>query len=353
MKYQEFALSANEALHFDEHVLVVLTQGNGVFQVDFRNYDYGSGKGFFLSPGQYLRMLSGSLKIRTYTFTGSLVQQYRDARFLFKHLISLGHIDLSSPKRFHLSEVQMIQINGSDQELLHASIRNWLAMNPFRASRGELDLLFDLKELVDNNYEKPLAIEEVAGRLGEKVNRIKHITRQKLASTVYKIKSQKRLLEAKRSLAFTQQSTKEISYQLGFNHTTHFNKFFKLHTDTSPGEFRERMDFNSRDTLVDEFEELLQNHFNRQRFLAFYADRLFVSEKTLARKIKASYGVGFHELLKNQILNHAEALLSAAEPVTEVAYALGFKEPNHFSSFFKRYKGQTPTAYLASQMYTP
>lgn len=351
MNYSEHSPLPNETFRFDSHVLVVLTQGNGVFQVDFCNYDYGSGKGFFLSPGQYFRVVSGTFRIRVYTFTGSLVEQYEDARFLFKHLVSLGHIDLSSPKRFHLSEVQMIQINGNDQELLHASIRNWLRMNPFRASRGELNLLFDLKELVDKNFEKPLGVEEVARELGEKVNRIKHITKQKLASTVYRITSQKRLLEAQRSLAFTKQTTKEISYQLGFRHTTHFNKFFRQHTHTSPGNFRALTDFKAKDTLIEEFDILLQSNFKHERFLAFYAERLFVSEKTLARKIKSSYGVGFHELLKNHILNEAEDLLRADEAVSEVAYALGFKEANHFSSFFKRYKGQTPTAFLTSQMY--
>ncbi|MEL7170518.1 MAG: AraC family transcriptional regulator [Bacteroidota bacterium] len=44
----------------------------------------------------------------------------------------------------------------------------------------------------------------------------------------------------------------------------------------------------------------------------------------------------------------AQALLARTEvPVKEVAYRLGFKEPGHFSRYFKKHTGQTPTAFRA------
>lgn len=49
---------------------------------------------------------------------------------------------------------------------------------------------------------------------------------------------QRRLLEAKRTLAYSDQSVKEVAFALGFDEPTNFNKFFKKHTHLSPNEFR-------------------------------------------------------------------------------------------------------------------
>ncbi|MDD7303927.1 MAG: helix-turn-helix transcriptional regulator [Prevotellaceae bacterium] len=49
---------------------------------------------------------------------------------------------------------------------------------------------------------------------------------------------QRRVLEAKRFLAYSELSVKEIAFSLGFDETTNFCKFFRKHTKISPNEFR-------------------------------------------------------------------------------------------------------------------
>lgn len=352
LQYQEIYPEEHKAIKFDDHVLVVLSKGTGVFQVDFKNYSYSSGVGFFLSPGQYFKLLNGGFKIKIYTFTGELINQYRDSRFLFKHLVSLGHINLSDTKGFGHSDIQAIQIKEDDHSLLDVSVQSWLSLNPFRASLHELNLLFDIKEYVDNNYQHLPSVVEVAKDLGESVYLVKGLTKKKLETTVHHISQQKRLLEAKRRVAFTNLTTKEISFELGFEYTSHFNKFFKSSTTLTPREFRTTFDFKTEDQDVLEFTYLLDTYYKEERFLTFYADKLSMTEKTLSRKIKACLGVGFHEIMRNQILKEAETLLLDKTSVKDIAYSLGFKESNHFSSFFKRYKGASPLTFLTAQMYT-
>lgn len=352
MSYQEIYPEEHKAIKFDDHVLLVLSKGNGVFQVDFENYSYGSGVGFFLSPGQYFKLLNGDFRIKVYTFTGDLINQHRDSRFLFKHLVSLGHINLNDSGRLGYSGVQAIQIKEQDPSLLDVSIQSWLALNPFRASLHELNLLFDIKDYVDGHYQKLPSVAEVAKDLGVSVYLVKGLTKKKLETTVHHISQRKRLLEAKRKVAFTNLSTKEISYELGFGYTSHFNKFFKSSTALSPGEFRGAFDFKKEDPDVLEFTYLLHTHYKEERFLKFYAQKLNLTEKTLARKIKACLGIGFHEVIRNQILKEAEALLSNKTAINDIAFDLGFKEANHFSSFFKRYKGASPLTFQTTQMYT-
>ncbi|MGR3679186.1 MAG: helix-turn-helix domain-containing protein [Paracoccaceae bacterium] len=49
------------------------------------------------------------------------------------------------------------------------------------------------------------------------------------------------LTKAKLSLSLTTKSVSEIGYELGFQHSQSFNKFFKKHTNLSPGEYRRSM----------------------------------------------------------------------------------------------------------------
>jgi len=55
----------------------------------------------------------------------------------------------------------------------------------------------------------------------------------------------KLVLEAKRSLIFTDISNKELAFSLGFEEAAHFNNFFKKMTGMSPGEFRSGTHSNS------------------------------------------------------------------------------------------------------------
>jgi AraC family transcriptional regulator, transcriptional activator of pobA len=48
------------------------------------------------------------------------------------------------------------------------------------------------------------------------------------------------VLEAKRILAHTTESVKEIGYDLGFEEPTNFIKYFKKHSKLTPTEFREK-----------------------------------------------------------------------------------------------------------------
>ena len=48
----------------------------------------------------------------------------------------------------------------------------------------------------------------------------------------------KLIVEAKRTLLFTNISNKELSYQLGFEESAHFNNFFKKTTGITPSDFR-------------------------------------------------------------------------------------------------------------------
>jgi AraC-like DNA-binding protein len=69
---------------------------------------------------------------------------------------------------------------------------------------------------------------------------------------------------------------------------------------------------------------------------------LFLSARTLQRRL-ADEGVRFSTLLDEVRLDMAQRYLSAGRAtLTEIAYLLGFSEPNSFFRSFKRWTGKTP-----------
>ena len=339
-----FGLPQPAIISLTQYTLVYIEQGQGVLEVDFKNYSLGMDSAVFLSPGQYLRKVSGDLELSFYGFSENPLNLVSDARYLFKHLVSVGYV----PGNASLNEVRNAvdrPLSDKERVLVQGAIASWLQLNPFKTSGREVTVLFDLKDFIDGHYQDWPGLREVASGLNQHDAYLRKLTKKRLNSTVNRLLSEKVLTESKRLLAFTDLSTKEVAYELGFNYPTYFNRFFKQHASQNPQSFRDHFQVNPIDTFQEDFTALLDAHFHEYRFLSAYADLMFMSAKTLSSKIKKSFGVGFNDLLNQRLIARSKSLLHAGENVTETAYSLGFKEPNHFSAFFKKHTGQTPSVF--------
>lgn len=344
----DFVPILNKIYLFDKHSLLFLISGQGVFQIDFRNYSFTANVAMFLSPGQYFQLLSGKFNMTLYEFSQESISQSENSRFLFKHLISLGHVDFNQFKQFHLNLLLYLNISNSSSAILSAAIDDWTEQNPFDASGQDINLLFDLKDIIDEKYTDPISLPEVSLKLKEKPYRIKHLTKAKLNHTIHLLSSKKLLLESQRKVIFTNYSTKEIAYELGFKDPTYFNRFFKQQTNKTPTEFRQNYEFDSRDTFIPDIMNLIDANYKQQHFVEFYANQLCLSVKTLSRKINEKFGTSMNQLIQERKLREAVQMLQQNIPIHLIAFELGFKEANHFSAFFKRHKGKTPTEYLSN-----
>jgi len=330
---------------FNSYSVLLLNSGQGVLEIDFNKYSFAAGKAVFLAPGQYLQNLSGNLDFSIYQFQGDPLQQNQNARYLFKHLVSLGYVELSDQMSQASNGLSTLQWGGEGVELLQSAVADWLKLNPFKASSEEIELLFDLKDYIDQHYQEQPGLNEVAKGLSQHDAVLRRLTKKKLASSVSKMLHKKLIDEAQRQVVFTDRTTKELAYELGFSYPTYFNRFFKHNTNKTPGEFRDCFGVDTTDQFREELDYWLDRHFQHQKFLSFYADQLHLSTKVLSSKIKSSYGVSFNSLLNQRLIAKGKRLLKAGENTTETAYTLGFKEPNHFSTFFKKHTGSSPRAF--------
>lgn len=74
-----------------------------------------------------------------------------------------------------------------------------------------------------------------------------------------------------------------------------------------------------------------------------FADKLAIHVNHLNSSVKKSTGKTSSQLISNQIMKEAKALLNNSDwSISEIAYALGFDYPSYFTNFFKKHAGLSP-----------
>ena len=108
--------------------------------------------------------------------------------------------------------------------------------------------------------------------------------------------------------------------------------------------------------ILTNFEANLDKFFNsgEQRkyglpTVKYFADKAFLSPGYFGDLIRKETGKTAQEYIQNKIVNLSkEYLLSSNDGIGQIADALGFQYPQHFTRFFKKYVGSTPMQYRAS-----
>jgi AraC family transcriptional activator of pobA len=96
-----------------------------------------------------------------------------------------------------------------------------------------------LRRLVDEHFRKQRLISFYADKLAITPDRLNDHVKRASGVTAGHLIRQRVLTEAKRQLVFTGQPIHEISYDLGFADPSHFARFFRKQTGTTPQAFRE------------------------------------------------------------------------------------------------------------------
>jgi AraC family transcriptional activator of pobA len=96
-----------------------------------------------------------------------------------------------------------------------------------------------LCRLVEEHFRKQRLIGFYADKLAVTPDRLNDHVKRASGVTAGHLIRQRVLTEAKRALVFTGQPINEISYDLGFADPSHFARFFRKQTGTTPQEFRE------------------------------------------------------------------------------------------------------------------
>ena len=96
--------------------------------------------------------------------------------------------------------------------------------------------------------------------------------------------------------------------------------------------------------------KLVEEHFHKERLLAFYADKLAMTVDRLNDHVRRATGVTAGHLIRQRVLTEAKRqLVFTSQPIHEIAYDLAFSDPSHFARFFRKQTGTTPHEFRAAR----
>lgn len=104
---------------------------------------------------------------------------------------------------------------------------------------------------------------------------------------------------------------------------------------------------------LEKFEDLLDDYFSSDRpqeiglpSVAYCANELHLSANYFGDLVKKETGKSAQEYIQSKIMDVAkERVFNLNKSVSEIAYELGFKYPQHFTRLFKQRVGVTPNEY--------
>lgn len=123
----------------------------------------------------------------------------------------------------------------------------------------------------------------------------------------------------------------------------HYDGLYRQHADHSHiAQSREQ-------TLFDRFIYLVNQYGQREHQIAFYAQRMCLTERYLGTVIRQASGVTAKEWIDRAVVTRAKVLLRHSDKtVLQISEELGFPNPSFFSKYFKRLVGLTPVEYRNS-----
>lgn len=132
-------------------------------------------------------------------------------------------------------------------DILHNLLHNFLLLaERERRNTGfteirkgeEFDYTILFKNLLEEHFKDIKSVERFASMMSVSEKKLNKSTHLILGKSPKELIDERVILEAKRLLAHTGNSIKEIGFELGFEETTNFIKYFKKHVSKTPIEFR-------------------------------------------------------------------------------------------------------------------
>ncbi len=240
------------------HILFI-TKGEGRHYIDFRAYEYTKGSILFISAGQiHAFELSPGVDGFLMLFTEA---------FLSKNMIHSDMLSFSRLYNYHL-HLPIIQPEESTENfnnIVYEIYKEYILPDVFakeeilrlllkllllKAERVKRTLMpkeknsewfikfGEFKTLLEKHFSETRNAKDYAEMMDISYNHLNKITKSIAGNSVKVFIDNFLILEIKRQLAISDISTKELTYELGFDEPTNFVKYFKKHTLLSPSQFK-------------------------------------------------------------------------------------------------------------------
>lgn len=246
----------------DFYQIIWFEQGSPTHLVDFKPIKIKPNTLVFLNKDVVQRfdnttVSTGKIILFTDRFYSKTEADIRflKSSILFNDLFAVSPIQIKKQSKLFTTLIQQMTeelLNNKDNfqaDILQNLLHNFLLLaerekrkqNFTEIKKGpNLDYILLFKDLLETNYKSQKLVSFYTKEMLITEKRLNHATTKVLGKTPKEIIDDRIMLEAKRILAHTTESVKEIGYDLGFEEPTNFIKYFKKHTKLTPIEFREK-----------------------------------------------------------------------------------------------------------------
>lgn len=102
--------------------------------------------------------------------------------------------------------------------------------------------------------------------------------------------------------------------------------------------------------IFNRFIQLVNGHARQEHKLAYYADRMCLTQRYLGSVVREVSGATAKEWIDRAIVTEAKVMLRHSDkPMSQVAEELHFPSPSFFAKFFRRITGFTPAEYRSGK----
>lgn len=241
----------------DFFFLLVLQQGKGMHEIDFKPYKITNNSVFLLRPGQVHQL---SLKKGC---TGFLIE-FNNRFYLPNKETSHQRLRKASSRNFYKltdSSFKRLQTvlttlyneygerQEGYQEIIKASldiifielVRQCLNSRSIPNGSGQYsqERVEEFLGVLESQIDIQKTVSDYAAMLHLSVYQLNTITKEVLGKTPTELINENIILESKRYLLATSNQVSQIAYHLGYEDISYFIRFFKKHTGYTPKAFRE------------------------------------------------------------------------------------------------------------------
>ena len=249
-----------EPHQLDFYDILLITRGDGWFDLDDERHRVAPGALLVTRPGQVRRWDAGAVDGACIFFASEFIRDaFTDARFLDQFAIfdparRSGAITLSAPertqflRRFRRMGEELRGLRADATELLRARLyellvlinRWYLARYPKAAAGPRNGTIDRFRSLVEREFRRMHRVQDYAERLGVSPGHLNVLCHAHLARSASDEIHQRLLLEARRLLRYTDRPAFAIAQELGFADPAYFGRFFKREAGVTPRGFRVR-----------------------------------------------------------------------------------------------------------------
>ena len=232
------------------------TAGTGKHFVDFNTYEYSVGTSFYLSKYQvqkwdFTKDCDGYVILFTENF---LSNTEKDRKLLLDLEIAL-HNAPKLPETSSASIVELLKFllrefsQPADKvkeeilrSLLKAFLLQLLRFSPLECNLidkdSDITLFRNFRRYLENHYLTKRTVAEYAAECGVGPKKLNHTIQKFSGITAKQYIDGRIILEAKRLISSTCETTQEAAFALEFDDPSNFVKFFKRYTGVTPSKFQ-------------------------------------------------------------------------------------------------------------------